>query len=197
MITIEEAIGLINEYKQVNDEDFIDFLTHAISVGACASILASACKLDIMKAGVMGYCHDIGKLISDEKKEKTFHGIIGYEFFNNMKEYELAQICLTHSFPNIDFEVEEYKSYGVENIIKTKELLKKVTINDYDLIVQMADLMVCIHGYSHLKNRMVFIKNKYHIDTKFMRLKYKNAIKLKKQIEQKFNINIYQLLGIK
>lgn len=195
---LQEALTLSRELYNKSQPDFVfeNVQSHCIAVGACASIIASVCGLDIVKAGLMGYCHDMGKFVSSEEKEKTFHGITGYEFFKNRGEDELAQICLTHSFPNLDFDIEEYKSYGAENIQKAKELLKTITLTDYDLIIQISDLLV-INGYSHLKDRMNFIENKYKIEHKHILIKYRNAVKLKRYIEKKYNCNLYKILGIK
>lgn len=203
MITLREAIILTKEFyiKTKPFNDISGYESHEIAVGACASILASASGLDVMKAGIMGYCHDIGKIISDERKDKTFHGLTGYEYFKSIKEDELAQICLTHSFPDINFNIEEYSSYGKDNIKKTKEILEKITITDYDRIIQLSDLLVHFNGqtviYENIKDRMEYIEKEYLIEHQYIRTKYKNAIKLKNCIERKYNINIYKLFGIK
>ena len=203
MIILREAIRLTkNFYEKTKPfDDFSGYEEHEIAVGACAPILASACGLNVMKAGIMGYCHDMGKVISDEKKDKTFHGLTGYEYFKSIKEDELAQVCLTHSFPNFDFNNEEYTSYGAENIEKVKNILKTIQITDYDRIIQLADLLVHFDGntvlYENMKDRMNYIEKEYHVEHRYIRKKYKNAITLKKYLEQKYNINIYQLLGIK
>lgn len=203
MITLKEAIILTKDfYKKTNPHnDFDSYEEHEIAVGACASILASACGLDVMKAGIMGYCHDIGKMISDEKRDKTFHGLSGYEYFKSVGEDELAQICLTHTFPNIDFKSEEYLNYGIENMEKAKDILKKLNINDYDRIVQLSDLLVHFDGrtvlYENMKDRMSYIEKEYNVKHHDIRIKYKNAIKLKRYLENKYNCNVYKLLGIK
>lgn len=203
MITLREAIKTTKEFfdKTKPFNEFSSFEAHEIAVGACASILASVCGLDVMKAGIMGYCHDIGKLISDEKKDKTFHGLTGYEYFMSINEKELAQICLTHSFPNFEFDNEEYLSYGLDNLKKTKDILKTIEITDYDRIIQLSDLLVHFDGYTVLykdmKKRMSYIEKEYHVEHQRIRKKYKNAIKLKRYLEQKYKCNVYKLLGIK
>ena len=198
MITLREAISLTLDIynKKPQKLPLDDYLEHVTEVGACASVLAAACGLDVMKAGVLGYCHDIGKIISNEKQEKTFHGLSGYEYFKSKGEEELAQVCLSHSFSSKNFEINEYISYGKDNIEKTKSILDKMELTDYDRIIELSDLLVCI-GYVNLKDRMRYIEYTYSIDHKHIRKKYKNAIKLKRYLEAKYGINIYKLLGIK
>ena len=203
MIILREAIKLTRDFydKTKPYNDFSGYEEHVISVGACASILAAACSLDVMKAGIMGYCHDIGKMIKDERKTKTFHGLTGYDYFKSVGEDELAQICLTHSFPNTDFRMEEYISYGEDNIKRVQSILKDVKYTDYDRIIQLSDLMVNFDGYAvfyeNLKGRMNYIEKEYHVEHQHIRTKYKNAIRLKRYFEKKYNCNIYKLLGIK
>ena len=203
MITLKEAIKLTRTFYEKTKpyNDFDDFEEHEVAVGACASVLAAACGLDVMKAGVMGYCHDIGKIISDEKRDKTFHGLTGYYYFKSVGEDELAQICLTHSFSDFDFKSEEYASYGLENIDKTKNILKTIETNDSDKIIQLADLLVHFNGekilYENIKDRMDYIEKKYHVKHIYIRKKYKGAIKIKRYLEQKYNCNVYKLFGIK
>ena len=203
MISLREAITqtreLYNKTKPHNNFD--NYEEHIIAVGTCASILAAACGLNVMKAGIMGYCHDIGKMISDERKDKTFHGLTGYEYFKSIGENELAQICLTHSFPDININTEEYYCYGTVNIEKAQKILKKIHLTDYDRIIQLADLLINFNGYTvyydSLKDRMKYIEKNYKIKPIYIKNKYRNAIKLKKYLEQKYNFNIYNLLGIK
>lgn len=203
MIILREAIKLTRDFydKTKPYNDFSGYEEHVIAVGACASILAAACGLDVMKAGIMGYCHDIGKMISDERKTKTFHGLTGYDYFKSVGEDELAQICLTHSFPNIHFDIEEYISYGENNIKRVQSILKNVEYTDYDRIIQLSDLLVNFDGYTvfyeNLKGRMNYIEKEYHVEHQHIRTKYKNAIRLKRYFEKKYNCNIYKLLGIK
>lgn len=203
MLKLKDIITLSREfYDKVKPFDsYYDYEEHVVTVGACASIISAACGLDVMKAGIMGYAHDIGKLISCEKKDKTFHGLTGYEYLKSIGENELAQVCLTHSFPNINFEIEEYISYGKENIEKSKSILQTINITDYDRVIQLSDLLVNFDGrnvlYDNIKGRMTYIENAYNVNHKNIRIKYKNAIRLKLYLERKYNINIYELLGVK
>lgn len=203
MIILKEAIKLTRTFYEKTKpyNDFCGYEEHVIAVGACASILASACGLDVMKAGIMGYCHDIGKMISDERKDKSFHGLTGYKYFKSVGEDELAQICLTHSFPEPEFKIGEYVSYGLENMNEVKELLNNIKLTDYDRLVQLSDLMVNFDGqkvfYDSLKDRMNYIEKTYSVEHQYIRIKYKKAIKLKRYFEQKYNCNVYKLLGIK
>ena len=203
MLTLKEAISLTRTFYDNTKphNEFSGYEEHEIAVGACASILASACGLNVMKAGIMGYVHDIGKMISDEKKDKTFHGLTGYEYFKSIGEDELAQVCLTHSFPNIDFNNEEYRSYGNDNINKARNILKTIELTDYDKIIQLSDLLVHFNGktvlYENIKERMNYIEHEYNVEHTHILKKYRNAIHLKRYLESKYNLNIYKLLGIK
>ena len=76
-----------------------------------------------------------------------------------------------------------------------------MTLTDYDRIIQLSDLLIHFNGktvlYENIKERMNYIENEYNVEHNLIRLKYKNAIILKRYLEEKYNINVYRLLGIK
>lgn len=173
------------------------YRTHATLVAFCAEIIASKIpELDCRDAYILGLLHDYGKLVIVEEKGKDFHGISGYEALLKMGYDDSARICLTHSFPNKDFAISDYASYPKTEIIKAKKLLNNIEYNDYDRLIQLSDMFTTGIGIINLKDRMLFLQDKYHISPLIIKQKYRTALKLKAYFDEKCDCDIYKLLGI-
>ena len=90
-LSSDEALSLLNKYKNTEDSSWID---HCICAGDTAAVIAKALNLDSDKARAMGYIHDIGKGLGDFNS----HIINGYYYLKDLGyDIEYANICLTHS----------------------------------------------------------------------------------------------------
>jgi len=74
---------------------------HSRVVARAAEVIANNCSLDTHRAYISGLLHDIGRY---EGVRDLHHVYAGYELINNKGYDQLADICLSHSFPyqNID-----------------------------------------------------------------------------------------------
>lgn len=205
MPTMQEALKLFDEgmlqlaqsHPRYPLSILSTYRSHATLVAFCAEIIASKLPdLDCRQAYILGLLHDYGKFIIIEENGKDFHGISGYQALLKMGYDDAARICLTHSFPNKDFEAREYNSYPKAEVIKVKKLLKNIEYNDYDRLIQLADLFTTGIGIINIKERMLFIQNKYQISPLAIKKKYRVALKLKAYFDNKCDCDIYKLLGV-
>lgn len=168
---------------------------HSLAVAFISARLAADIPgLNTEKAYVLGLLHDYGEVIS-RTDSALFHGTSGYDEMLKMGFDDCARICLTHTFLSADFEVADY-AYPQKEMLRAKELMQKVTMDDYDRVVQMGDLLV--NGYTPvtIEQRLDFIREKYHISEAAYEQKLLEANKFKTLLDEKCGIDIYTLLGI-
>lgn len=193
-IALQEAINK-DIYDQETGGTFRD---HCLLVACCAEIIASKTpEVNPQSAYVLGLLHDYGKMLKKEEGPNSFHGLVGYTYMKQRGLDIVANICITHSFPESGFLEEEYASINKDDLAVVKKILKTELYNEYSKIVQLSDLLTYVYKYATLKERMIFIKDKYSIPLKHIKKKYREAIKLKKYFDDKCGVDIYKLLGIK
>lgn len=167
---------------------------HCMAVACNATLIASHCQMDGRKAYILGLLHDYGECYS-RGSANAFHGTAGYDAMLDLGYPDIARICLTHTFPNQNFRVEDY-NYPREQVIRTQDLICKLDYNDYDLLIQYCDALVTGYEVTSLKKRAVFILNKYKVPLPAIRRKYKEFLKLKRHFDKKCECDTYNLLGI-
>lgn len=184
---------LVNKFTEYKGEN--DLANHLLLVACSAEMIAAKTPhLNSKKAYIFGLLHDYGKIISEEATH-TFHGLTGYELMNEKGYDEVAQICLTHSFTTLDFNIDDY-SYDKAGLAAAKKLIRDVVITDYDLLIQLCDLLVKGVGFSNIKDRIRNIQETYGVSTLLAKKKYHRALKLKKYFDNLTGSDIYKILGI-
>lgn len=169
---------------------------HSLLVATCAEIIASKIHgMDNKKAYALGLLHDYGKVIN-EKQNKLFHGLCGYKILNELGYEEVGRICLTHTFIDKDFSLQDYQSYDKKELQACQKLLKKMEYDDYDRLIQLSDMMVSVVGFNTIKQRMKFVREKYNIDCLTVKRKYRNVLRLKDYFDKLCGCDVYKLLGI-
>ena len=200
--TIKQALNLFDSGMALMDKEQAyysfykgkSFRSHCCLVACCAEIIASRLdNIDCQKAYIFGLLHDYGKMVRDAENKEYFHGLTGYEEMIKLGYDEVARICLTHTFTKRDF---KYTEYNYPEMRKTKELLSKIDYNDYDRLIQLCDLLVVGMGFSKIKDRMIFIKDKYRVSNIQIKHLYRQALGLKNYFDRRCGCNIYRLLGI-
>ncbi len=178
----------------VNREDYI---FHTRGVAEAAKIIAAHTKdMDPEKAYILGLLHDYGKKY-DEKACGLFHGQVGFDEMNNMGYYDVAKICLTHSFPRKDFEEIHYTSYLPEWIQWAKRELSKVDYDDYDRLIQLCDMFFEATQKVDFETRFKKIIERYNLSSDVINVLREDAERNLKYFENKIGCNIYDLLNIK
>lgn len=115
-----------------------EYRFHTRGVAAAAEKIAARIPgMNGEKAYVLGLLHDYGKRIG-EREENKFHGQEGYEQMMFLGYPDVAQICLTHTFPDKNFDRGQY-SFPDEWIEWAREKLAGTVYTDYDYLIAFCD----------------------------------------------------------
>ena len=80
------------------------FRSHCCLVACCAEMIASRIdSIDGQKAYILGLLHDYGKMVRDADNKEYFHDLTGYYEMKRLGFDDVARVCLTHTFPDKDF----------------------------------------------------------------------------------------------
>lgn len=167
---------------------------HYQNVAYIASTIAAKANMDVQKAYILGLLHDYGEYIEDTIPD-TFHGTAGYYELLQKGYDEVAQTCLTHSFFDNNFNPDDY-SYCSEEIVKAEKIIKKLELDDYDKLIQLADLMSSGKEITTVEKRIHRLTVKYNIRKDLVLLKIKSAQCLKVFFDDKCGCNIYDFFDI-
>lgn len=195
---LAKALEIFDDYMNIIRSRIIEckgYDLHCITVAYNAQMLASHIPgMNMEKAFVLGLLHDYGEIVSAIDKN-AFHGTSGYYLMQEMEFDDVARICLSHTFPNPDFEVNDYV-YPKEELIKAKALLSMIKYDDYDRLIQLSDSLVRDYKNVTLRSRLVYVKEKYGITTAALKKKYREALRLKQYFDRKCHNDIYKILRI-
>ena len=168
---------------------------HAVHVFNVAKIAEGIAKnsngrLDPDTAYSLGLLHDIGR-IKDETVTKVPHGIEGFNYLVEHGYPDLAPICLTHGFISKDIKKSDYPTYRTKLFNRVKEYLSDLEYNDYDRIIQLADLFSRGKQIMSIHDRLEKNKSFYHIK----KLSYEQqAYDLRDYINNKYGIDTEHLV---
>lgn len=171
------------------------FRDHSNAVAKIAEALAKdTAYLNSEKAYVMGLLHDCGRIV-DEFATKQYHGVVGYRIMNEKGYPELGRICLTHNFIDKDFDI-ELMPHPRDEMLFCKTYLNSIEYDDYDLLLQLADIINDLGKSCTIEYRYKSISKRYNVPyAKFAALIDKTNI-LKAYFDNKLGQDIYKLLGI-
>lgn len=168
------------------------FHNHVFGAAEVARIVAEEAGMDANRAYFSTLLHDIGKL--REKHDQRFHGIIGFEMLKNESE-EIARACLLHTFPFNqlgDFEnchkmfFDKKEDYDV-----ISDYILSHPMDEYDLLVQMADGLSNAYGLVTIEERTEEYARRHGINPPESMLRSMNA--LKDYFDTKLGCDIYTL----
>lgn len=201
LLQARELFNDIISTRNSSDHPFLDdmeltFREHSLAVAYIAQMIASRSgSLNPEDAYIMGLLHDGGRII-DEFAEKRFHGLVGHYYYNQIDYPQLARISLTHTFYIKDFRLEDYP-YPRDDLIRCQQLLKDITYNDYDLLIQLADMINDKGQTCTLEYRVDSLVQRY----KFPREKFQPMLdrlnEIKAHFDQKCGTDIYTIFGVK
>lgn len=171
-----------------------EFRKHCRAVASIAEKIADCCPhLDPEKAYVLGLLHDCGRCI-DEFAEHRFHANIGYEWMSAEGYDDVARVCITHSFYDKDFDINTF-TQPHEDLLKCKAYLKNVTYNDYDLLLQLADVLNDKGVTCTIEYRFASLARRYNNPNLLIHVKQLQQIKT--YFEKICGRDIYNLIGVK
>ena len=183
----EEAERIIKEAEAINPGPWGD---HCRVAAHCAECIAARCGgMDSDKAYVVGLLHDIGRRFGGRH---LGHVADGYSYMMSLGYDEVARICLTHSFNNqsmdgyigkIDTTEEELK------LIQTE--LAKITMDDYDRLIQLCDSLAGAEGVLDIEERMGDVKRRYGY---YPEDKWNINLELKKWFEDRMHADLYVIV---
>ncbi len=180
------ALSLLAEAEIINPGNWIN---HSKVAAFCAQKIAKECSMNEEKAFVLGLLHDIGRkfIVKD-----LAHIYNGYIYMKSLGFYEVAKICLSHSFPNNS--VSNY--IGKIDISEDKATFVDTTINnmkfdDYDRLIQLCDALAGLDKAVNIEARMADVKKRYG---SYPQDKWDKNIELKQYFENKTNKNIYDIV---
>ena len=138
------------------------WVDHSRNAAEAAGIIAGQCKhLDSQKAYVCGLLHDIGRRTG---VAAVRHIIDGYDYAISQQWDEVARICLTHSFPIKDIDIDIGKKDISEkqyNFIRA--YLDSIEYDDYDKLIILCDCLADAKGFCILEKRFVDTTIRYGI----------------------------------
>lgn len=197
-ISRQEALRLACYYLQDrvrNGSHLKIIFEHAIHVFNVAKIAENIAKhsggrLDPDTAYSLGLLHDIGR-IKDETVTNVPHGIEGFNYLAEHGYPDLAPICLTHGFISKDIKPSDYPTYRPKLFKQVKEYLADLEYNDYDRVIQLADLFSRGKEILSIHDRLEKNKKFYRIEN----LSYEQqAYDLRDYINGKYGINVEQMV---
>lgn len=173
-----------------------EYRFHVHGVAEAAFKIAAHIKgMNPEKAYIMGLLHDYGKRIG-EQMENRFHGIEGYCQMMKKGYPEIAQICLTHSFPIKDFEDDDF-SWPKAWKDEVRQLLKNMVYSDYDLLIALCDKFFEAMSLVTLEERIEAICRRYQLNRRHKEALRHQSFWLKNYFDAKTGKDIYEILGLK
>ena len=180
----EEAERIIKEAEAINPGPWGD---HCRVASHCAERIAARCEgMNPDKAYIVGLLHDIGRRFGGRH---LGHVADGYSYMMSLGYDEVARICLTHSFNNQSMDGYIGKIDTTEEelaLIQTE--LAKITMDDYDRLIQLCDALAGAEGVLDIEERMGDVKRRYGY---YPEDKWNINLELKKLFEDRMHADLY------
>ena len=164
---------------------------HSRTAAHCAEKIAELAGLDKEKAYILGLLHDIGRKFG---VRHLGHVSDGYSYMMSLGFDEVARICLTHSFNNMT--TDEYIGTfdtSDEELAMIQTELQKITLDDYDRLIQLCDAIAGSEGVMNIEDRMNDVKSRYG---DFPQAKWDSNIRLKAYFEKLICKDIYEAVDM-
>ena len=126
---------------------------HSRVVARAAETISQKCGLDPQRAYISGLLHDIGRY---EGIREMHHIYAGYELLKNKGYEQVAEICLSHSFPLQN--IGEYFGKNDCSLEETEVIISFLSnriYNDYDKLIQLCDAIGMAEGVSLIEVRVM------------------------------------------
>lgn len=161
---------------------------HSQVVARIAETIAKQCGLDCHRAYTSGLLHDIGRY---EGVRGLHHSYAGYDIMLRKGYPQIADICLSHSFPykNLDANNSACDCTPDELSVIASFLANK-TFDDYDKLIQLGDAMGAAQGVCLIEVRLVDIVRRYGFNDFTLR-KWDCIFELKSYFDKLCKTNVY------
>jgi hypothetical protein len=187
--TLKESKILLDEAGKLNPGPWVK---HSINVGNAAQIIAeNSPGLCGEVALILGMLHDIGRRAGITGLR---HILDGYRFAKEKGFYNVAKVCITHSFDCKDIR----SAIGTWDCTKKeydfiKQYLENIEYDDYDKLIQLCDSLALPNGFCLIEKRMVDVALRHGIN-EYTTLKWKATFEIKDYFENKTGKSIYSIL---
>ncbi len=142
-----------------------------------------------------GLLHDIGRYKGFTKS--VIHSYDGYNYMNELGYTGNAIVCVTHSFPCKNENIENAADWSLvpEHMkVKLVETLDKNSTYDiYNKVITLCDALADSEGFTTLENRLVSVGLR-HGTNLHTSLHWKGFYAIKNELEGLLNKSIYKLL---
>ncbi len=139
--------------------------------------------------------HDIGRFKGFT--ESVIHSYDGYMFMKELGYMGNAIICVTHSFPCRNENIENAANWSLIPDYMKKQLLEILEENhDYDLynkVITLCDALADAEGFSILEKRLISVGLRHGTNLNTTS-HWKGFYKIKKELEDLIGRSIYSLL---
>jgi hypothetical protein len=186
--TREQAEKILSDAEQCNSGSWEN---HSRIVAHCAEQIAKLCiGMDSDKAYILGLLHDIGRKFG---VRHLGHVSDGYLYMISLGFDEVAKVCLTHSFnnQNIDDYIGDFDTTN-EELELIENFLQKLSIDDYDKLIQLCDALAGSDRVLDIEERMEDVKNRYGY---YPQAKWNQNIALKNYFDAKTGKDIYDIVN--
>lgn len=173
---------------------------HSHTVANAAKLIAERIQyLDSEKAYQFGLLHDIGKF-GLAKEESYKHPRLGYELMLANNQPEIAVICISHAFPNLNnYEhVLHYCHNDKDEADKVFDILKSIETNDYIELIQFCDKISTADSYVSIDSKLKWYLETYNIPRDELVSCYESKLLcIKDKFSKLVGIDLYDVLKIK
>ena len=188
--TGEEALHELEIAGEINPGPWTK---HSINVGIAARNIAEKIPgMDAEKAYVVGLLHDIGRRCKFGFVDIPTHVYEGYKYCMEKGWDEAAQICMTHSYlqmqDEFDYEPETENGKAIKDYI-----MNYGEPDDYDKLIQLCDSLATDYGFVILEKRFVDVTRRYGIMEGYIK-GWEVAFKIKEDFEAHMGCSIYDVL---
>ena len=184
-----EAERMMDEAAGMNPGPWVEHAGYAAR--AAETIARELGDMDADTAYILALLHDIGRRFG---KSKFRHMTDGYRYLTGLGYPDAAKVCITHGFPlrDIDMVLHE-KDVSDTEWEFAREFLATAEYDDYDRLVQLADIVAMPHGYVLIEKRFVDVALRYGT-TAHTAERWRAFFAVRDGFEKRLGKSVYSLL---
>lgn len=185
--TIAEAEKELQIAGELNPGPWVK---HSLNVGIAARNIAEKIPdMDAEKAYIVGVLHDIGRRVGIVNIPK--HVYEGYKFCMEKGWDEVAKVCMTHSYVQMQEEFQYEPT--TEEEIAIKEYIMNCEVDDYDRLIQLCDSLATDYGFVIIEKRFVDVTRRYGIMEGYVK-GWNKTFEIKENFEKVMGCSVYDVL---
>ena len=168
------------------------WVSHSRFTAQAAEAIAARCPgMNPEKAYICGLLHDIGRR---EGVYATRHGMDGYDYALQQGWDEVARVCLSHSYPAQDADMNVGKNdLTPDQERRLRAALAKMEYDDYDRLIILCDALAEAGGFCILEKRFVDVSMRYGIYP-FILVRWERTLAYKVDFEKRMGCSVYTVL---